>query len=72
LIIKNKILSLPLIYPAQFYGQVSLTGWGFFKEMERVNFFVDGFNFYRGLKRKIKIDSDWQRFYWIDFVKQFI
>ena len=39
--------------------------------MERVNFFVDGFNFYHGLKRKIKIDSDWQQFYWIDFVKLF-
>ena len=39
--------------------------------MERVNFYIDGFNFYHGLKRKIKNDTDWQKFYWIDFVKLF-
>lgn len=39
--------------------------------MERINFFIDGFNFYHGLKRKIRIDSDWQKFYWLDFVKLF-
>ena len=39
--------------------------------MERVNFYVDGFNFYYGLKRLKAADSDWQKFYWIDFVKLF-
>ena len=39
--------------------------------MEKVIFFVDGFNFYHGLKKKIRTDSDWQKFYWIDFVKLF-
>jgi uncharacterized LabA/DUF88 family protein len=32
---------------------------------------VDGYNFYYGLKRLKKTDADWQRFYWIDFVKLF-
>ena len=39
--------------------------------MERVNFYVDGFNFYYGLKRLKAADSDWQKFYWLDFVKLF-
>ena len=39
--------------------------------MERVNFYVDGFNFYYGLKRLKKIDPDWRKFYWLDFVKLF-
>jgi uncharacterized LabA/DUF88 family protein len=39
--------------------------------MERVNFYVDGFNFYHGLKRLKQTDSDWQKFYWLDFVKFF-
>ena len=39
--------------------------------MERVIFFVDGFNFYHGLKKKMRQDADWKQFYWIDFVKLF-
>jgi uncharacterized LabA/DUF88 family protein len=39
--------------------------------MERVNFYVDGFNFYYGLKRLKTTDIDWQKFYWLDFVKFF-
>jgi len=39
--------------------------------MERVNFYVDGFNFYYGLKRLKTIDNDWKKFYWLDFVKLF-
>ena len=39
--------------------------------MERVNFYIDGFNFYYGLKRLKKNDVDWQKFYWLDFVKFF-
>lgn len=38
---------------------------------KRVTFYVDGFNFYYGLKRKIQVDSSWRRFYWIDVVKLF-
>jgi len=39
--------------------------------MERVNFYVDGYNFYYGLKRLKKNDTDWHKFYWLDFVKFF-
>jgi uncharacterized LabA/DUF88 family protein len=39
--------------------------------MERVNFYVDGFNFYYGLRDMKKLDSDWQRFYWLDYVRFF-
>ncbi|HRN98521.1 MAG TPA: NYN domain-containing protein [Flavobacterium sp.] len=36
---------------------------------KRVNFFVDGFNFYYGLKEMTKLKPDWRKFYWIDLVK---
>ena len=39
--------------------------------MERVNFYIDGFNFYYGLKNKKKLDSDWQKFYWLNYVNLF-
>lgn len=39
--------------------------------MQRVTVYIDGFNFYYALKRTKRIDSDWQKFYWIDFVKLF-
>ena len=39
--------------------------------MEKVIFYIDGFNFYHGLKKIIRTDSDWQKCYWIDFVKLF-
>ena len=38
---------------------------------ERVTFYVDGFNFYYGLKAKKRIDNNWKRVYWIDIVKLF-
>jgi len=38
---------------------------------ERVIFYVDGFNFYYGLRTKKRIDRNWQRAYWIDLVKLF-
>ena len=38
---------------------------------QRVTFYIDGFNFYYGLKRTKSIDPDWKAFYWIDFVKLF-
>lgn len=37
----------------------------------RVTFYVDGFNFYYGLRRKKQLNPCWQRFYWIDLVKLF-
>jgi len=39
--------------------------------MERVSVYIDGFNFYYGLKRKKAVDNDWKKFYWINFVKLF-
>lgn len=39
--------------------------------MNRVSFYVDGFNFYYGLATSGKKDSVWKRFYWIDVVKLF-
>ena len=39
--------------------------------MERVNFYIDGFNFFHGLRRMRSKDSNWQKFYWIDIVKLF-
>ncbi|GHV51202.1 hypothetical protein FACS1894181_12740 [Bacteroidia bacterium] len=38
---------------------------------ERVTFYVDGFNFYYGLKTKKKVDRSWSNFYWIDMVELF-
>lgn len=37
--------------------------------VQRVTFYIDGFNFYFGLKRSRKIDAEWSRYYWIDMVK---
>lgn len=39
--------------------------------MQRVTVYIDGFNFYYGLKRIKSIDRDWQKYYWIDYVKLF-
>ena len=39
--------------------------------MEKVIFFIDGFNFYHGLRKSRQLDSDWQKCYWIDFVELF-
>jgi uncharacterized LabA/DUF88 family protein len=38
---------------------------------ERVTIYVDGFNFYYGLRAKKKIDKIWRTTYWIDIVKLF-
>jgi uncharacterized LabA/DUF88 family protein len=38
---------------------------------ERVTFYVDGFNFYYGLRTKKRIDRKWQGAYWIDLIKLF-
>lgn len=37
----------------------------------RVTFYVDGFNFYYGLKRMKRMNRNWQHYYWIDVVKFF-
>ena len=36
---------------------------------KRVTFYIDGFNFYFGLKRTKRVDPVWRAFYWIDIVK---
>lgn len=37
--------------------------------MKRVTFYIDGFNFYFGLKRTQKVNPMWRKYYWIDMVK---
>lgn len=39
--------------------------------MNRVTFYIDGFNFYYGLAASNKKDATWKKFYWIDVVKLF-
>lgn len=41
------------------------------KGKKRVIVYVDGFNFYYGLKDKSKEDSTWKKYYWLDLVKFF-
>ena len=36
---------------------------------KRVTFYIDGFNFYFGIKRARSIDRNWGKCYWIDIVK---
>ena len=36
---------------------------------QRITFYIDGFNFYFGLKRSRKADNAWGACYWIDMVK---
>lgn len=38
-------------------------------EKSRVTFYIDGFNFYYGIKRAKKSNSVWGKYYWIDVVK---
>lgn len=37
--------------------------------MQTVNFYIDGFNFYYGLRTARKADPKWCHAYWIDFVE---
>lgn len=39
------------------------------KPKKRVTFYIDGFNFYFGLKRTKRVAPAWRAFYWIDIVK---
>lgn len=36
---------------------------------KRVTFYIDGFNFYYGLRRMRKASPIWGVFYWLDLVK---
>lgn len=38
---------------------------------KRVTFYVDGFNFYYGLRNAMRLNPKWQQAYWIDVVKLF-
>lgn len=46
-----------------------LTSGIFNMEKKRVTFYIDGFNFYFGLKRTKRINPEWDGLYWIDMVK---
>lgn len=37
--------------------------------MQRSIFYIDGFNFYFGIRRARKINKEWSKCYWIDVVK---
>ncbi|MGL4327057.1 MAG: NYN domain-containing protein [Tannerellaceae bacterium] len=39
--------------------------------MKRVTFYVDGFNFYYGLRTEKRVNREWYKAYWIDLVKFF-
>lgn len=41
------------------------------QEQQRVNVYIDGFNFYHGLRKARKEAPEFQRFYWLDIVKFF-
>lgn len=36
---------------------------------KRVTFYIDGFNFYNGLKDAARNNAMWRRYYWLDLVK---
>ncbi|MCD8297542.1 MAG: NYN domain-containing protein [Prevotella sp.] len=38
---------------------------------KRVTFYIDGFNFYYGLRRTKQSEPIWKRYYWLDIVKFF-
>ncbi len=40
-------------------------------DKKRVTFYVDGFNFYYGLRRMKHVDLKWKKYYWINVVKLF-
>ena len=39
--------------------------------MEKVTVYIDGFNFYYGLRTKRKVEAAWAKAYWVDLVKFF-
>jgi hypothetical protein len=40
-------------------------------EKQKVIVYVDGFNFYYGLRDVSRKDNKWKKFYWLDFVSFF-
>lgn len=38
-------------------------------DRKRVVFYIDGFNFYYGLKSSMQVDKKWGNAYWIDVVR---
>jgi hypothetical protein len=40
-------------------------------EKQKIIVYVDGFNFYYGLKTIATRDNRWKKFYWLDIVKFF-
>ena len=42
-------------------------GLNFYMEKQRVIVYIDGFNFYYGLRKDIR----WKKYYWLDIVKLF-
>lgn len=38
-------------------------------QQKRVTFYIDGFNFYFGLRRTRRANAQWGKYYWIDMVK---
>ncbi len=36
---------------------------------QRVTFYIDGFNFYYGLRRTKRTEPQWGDYYWVDMVK---
>ena len=42
-----------------------------FQNMQKVKVYIDGFNFYFGLKDMVKKDRSWKKFYWLDIVNFF-
>ena len=39
------------------------------KEKKKVTVYIDGFNFYYGIKRAAKVNNRWNNAYWINIVK---
>ena len=46
-----------------------LAGLFFYQNMKKAIFYIDGFNFYYGLKAKAEENSQWKNYYWIDLIK---
>ena len=46
-----------------------LAGLFLYQNMKKAIFYIDGFNFYYGLKEKSEKFPEWKSYYWIDLVK---
>ena len=71
---KNKLFLLHVLKTRySFLGSLSHFLVAFFYQppMKKVTFYVDGFNFYYGLKTEKRVNAEWKKAYWIDLVKLF-